>query len=99
MMPPLKEFNSVMSHANTVSAHPAQFALLKRGLYPGYRQFRHNFDVLYKFHCGAPLSPSTHACIQARTAEALQYYPRVVQATAHAAPSCCCTFLGCRTVW
>ena len=68
MMPPLKEFNDVMTHANAVSAHPAQFALLKRRLYPGYRKFRHNFDVLYQFHCGAlPSTPATHARLLAYT--------------------------------
>lgn len=52
MMPPLDALNDALQQASVVSAHPAQYQLLKRGLYPGARRYRRNWKALYDFHYG-----------------------------------------------
>ena len=56
IMPRMDVIADALDHANTVAAHPLQFRLLRRGLTPGYRRYRRNFDHLYEFHKGAPAS-------------------------------------------
>ena len=57
LIPPMAEFSDCLAHASSVAAHPLQFPLLRLGLYPGRRRYRHNFDTLYSFHEG-PAPPS-----------------------------------------
>lgn len=51
--PPLAALEDTLSHASATSIHPAQFQLLKRRLYPGYRRYRRNWQALYDFYSGA----------------------------------------------
>eukprot|EP00892_Ulva_mutabilis_P010425 jgi/Ulvmu1/7755/UM039_0063.1 len=50
MTPPMAEFADCLAHASSVSAHPIMLRLLRLGLSPGRRRFRHNFATLYAFH-------------------------------------------------
>ena len=50
---PAKIMHDIMEQIEEVGAHPLQYHLLKRGLYPGHRRYRQNFEALYKFNCGA----------------------------------------------
>lgn len=58
MTPPMAAFSDCLAHASSIAAHPAMLPLMRCGLYPGRRRYRRNFDTLYAFHEGPPLSLS-----------------------------------------
>lgn len=51
-MPRMDVFADTLAQANTVAAHPLQFKLLQKGLYPGGGRYRRNWKGLYEFHKG-----------------------------------------------
>ena len=56
VIPPMAAMSDSLAHVNSVAAHPNQLRLLRLGLYPGRDRFQRNFDALYAFNQGAPLS-------------------------------------------
>eukprot|EP00892_Ulva_mutabilis_P004477 jgi/Ulvmu1/2400/UM133_0001.1 len=48
---PLDALEDTMEQVTAVAAHPLHYQLLRRGLLPGYRRYRRNWQALHDYHC------------------------------------------------
>eukprot|EP00892_Ulva_mutabilis_P006218 jgi/Ulvmu1/3969/UM181_0003.1 len=92
---PAAAMHDVLQQIEEVAAHPVQYALLRRRLYPGYRRYRRNFKTLYKFNCDIVEAmfndsdpndtSSLAACLRAAYPDAMTDADQMERAVANAA--------------